>query len=203
VVTNAHVVDDCETILVAGRADATLVARDPNNDLALIKSPSSIGMAGIRFRLDGARLGEEVVAAGFPLRGILADSLNVTPGVVSSLVGLENDSRFLQTTAAIQPGNSGGPLVDREGRLVGVVTSKLDAAITWEKGGFIPEGVNFAIRQETLRPFLESHRISIVLDSGRPDVLSIEEVAEIARRSVVSIQCVNGAIRSAEHPQPR
>ena len=192
VLTNAHVVGDCGRILMGLGDTATLVAKDVRNDLALLEDTEARSMPALVFRSDPVKLGEEVVAAGFPLHGILADSINITPGVVSSLSGLQNDRRFLQTTAAVQPGNSGGPLVDRGGKVVGVVTAKLDAAFALEEGGFIPENVNFAIRYDTIRPFLDTNRIDVEVGPRDVAAKSIEEVAELVRRSVVSIECLAG-----------
>ena len=188
ILTNAHVADDCATILIGPGNRARLVAKDIRNDLALLEDAEARVAPALVFRSDPVRLGEEVVAAGFPLHGILADSVNITPGVVSSLSGPQNDSRFLQTTAAVQPGNSGGPLVDRSGKVVGVVTAKLDSTFALEEG-FIPENVNFAIRDDMVRPFLEANRINFEVGPRDATVKSIEEVAELVRRSVVSIEC--------------
>ena len=71
--------------------------------------------------------GDSVVAIGFPLHGYLTSDMTVTTGIVSSLSGIRNDTRRLQISAAIQPGNSGGPLFDTSGQLAGVVVSKLCA----------------------------------------------------------------------------
>ena len=190
VLTNAHVVDDCGKILVGAGDLASLVTVDTKNDLALIDVPQARLLPALTFRSDRVKLGEEVVAAGFPLHGILADSINITPGVVSSLSGPQNDSRYLQTTAAVQPGNSGGPLVDRGGKVVGIVTAKLDAAYALKEGGFIPENVNFAIRHDAARSFLDANRIEFEVGARGVVTKTVEEVAELVRPSVVSIECL-------------
>jgi len=193
VLTNAHVVADCVTLVVGVGSAAKLVVADAVNDLALLESTSARKAPALVFRSDSIRLGEEVIAAGFPLHGVLADSINVTLGVVSSLSGPRNDSRFIQTTAPIQPGNSGGPLIDRGGKVVGVVTSKLDAVIALERGGFIPEGVNFAIRHDTIRSFLDANRVDYRADIRGTDRQSIEDIADSLRRSVIPIECRAGS----------
>ncbi|MFX4941208.1 serine protease, partial [Acinetobacter baumannii] len=75
----------------------------------------------------GVRLGEGVAVFGYPLSGMLSTSGNFTLGNVTALSGLGDDSRYFQISAPVQPGNSGGPLVDANGNLIGVVTSKLNA----------------------------------------------------------------------------
>jgi S1-C subfamily serine protease len=129
IVTNAHVVAGCRSIGVAsGFSTATAVqvlARDTANDLALLKSDLRPN-ATVSLR-SGVRVGEDIAAFGFPLSGLLSSSGNFTLGNVSSAAGIGDDTRFLQITSPVQPGNSGGPLVDVNGNVVGVVVSKLDA----------------------------------------------------------------------------
>jgi serine protease Do len=138
--TNNHVVSGCTLVEVAGVGTATVLSSDPGNDLALIQVKSqTTDFEPVRIANKATRLGEEVVALGYPLRGVLGDGLNVTTGTISALSGLGNDSTQLQFTAAIQPGNSGGALVDRTGALVGVVASKLSDMAALKGGGFVPQ----------------------------------------------------------------
>jgi len=136
-----------------------LSRRDAVNDLALLhlggSSPYYLKIRG------GERLraGDDIVSVGYPLRGILADEANITSGVVSALAGLGNDSRYIQITSPVQPGNSGGPLLDRSGLLVGVVIAKLDALRMVKISGDIPQNVNFAIRGSIVQAFLEANDV--------------------------------------------
>ena len=101
--------------------DGRLVARDTTNDLALLKVDfNSSHIASLRFAV---RLGENVEAIGYPLSQVLATTGNFTTGNVTALAGIGDDSRYIQISAPIQPGNSGGPLLDENGNLVGIVTS--------------------------------------------------------------------------------
>jgi hypothetical protein len=103
-----------------------------------------------------SHLGAMYAAGHFPLHGLLASEANVTTGTVSALAGIGNDARFLQMTVPVQPGNSGGPLLDLEGRVVGVVVGKLDALKIASVTGDIPQNVNFAIKAEVVRSFLDA-----------------------------------------------
>ena len=112
---------DCLEIWVgAGQGKSRigrLVAKDAANDLALVKvsaKPRRVG--ALRF---GVRLGENVEAFGYPLSQVLAATGNFTTGNVTALAGFKDDSRFFQISAPIQPGNSGGPLLDENGNLAG------------------------------------------------------------------------------------
>ena len=98
VLTNAHVVRACHTVTAGGRTVAHRVVFDPHNDLALLKLDGVVGKP-LPVSAGKPRLGEDILALGYPLRSILADSLNVTRGNVSSLLGLMNDPRYLQISA--------------------------------------------------------------------------------------------------------
>jgi serine protease Do len=119
VLTNAHVVKACAQIIVrspAGdSATAQLIASDEKNDLAVVRTRPLSSVATFR---DGkpVRAGDTIVVLGYPLAGILATTANLTVGNVSALAGLGDDSRYLQISAPVQPGNSGGPLLDGTGR---------------------------------------------------------------------------------------
>jgi S1-C subfamily serine protease len=189
--TNNHVVSGCTLVEVAGVGTATVLSSDPGNDLALIQVKSqTTDFEPVRITNKGTRLGEEVVALGYPLRGVLGDGLNVTTGTISALSGLGNDSTKLQFTAAIQPGNSGGALVDRTGALVGIVASKLSDMAALQGGGFVPQGVNFAIRKEIAIAFLEAQGVSLEpVEDAR--YLAVADIAQRARKSIAPIVCRN------------
>jgi S1-C subfamily serine protease len=156
--TNYHVVDGCKAVSIP-RGTASIVAVDPANDLALVSvPPRSGGIASLRTS-PAIRAGERVVAVGFPLTGYLAEQANVTTGDVSSLAGIRNDSRYMQITAPVQLGNSGGPLFDAAGNVIGVVSAKIDAIKVAGITGDIPENVNFALNVSVVRTFLDSHGV--------------------------------------------
>ncbi len=135
-----------------------------------------------------ARLGESVAVFGFPLSSVLASSGNFTLGNVTALAGLGDDTRFLQISAPVQPGNSGGPLLDENGNVIGVVTSKLNALRTLARTGDIPQNVNFAIRASALTAFLENRRVA---SAGQPKTarLSPPDLAEEATAMSVQVLC--------------
>ena len=135
-----------------------VAARGARNDLALIAVDSSLRSIA-SFRSNPIRSGEDVIALGFPLRGLLALDLNVSKGIVSATAGLLNDTSQLQISAGVQPGNSGGPLLDSDGSVVGVVVSKLDAIAVANAIGDIPQNINFAIKAELSEVFLRSQRV--------------------------------------------
>jgi hypothetical protein len=192
VLTNAHVVKACAQINVRSSAGdlatAQLLGRDEKNDLAIIRSATSLPSASVFREGSPVRAGDTIVVLGYPLSGLLATTANLTVGNVSALAGLGDDSRYLQISAPVQPGNSGGPLLDASGHLVGIVTAKLDAALVAHFTGDIPQNVNFALKAEVVRMFLDSKGIAYQM--ARSDQqLSPSDVGEIARQFTVQIEC--------------
>ena len=194
VVTNDHVIEACGAVRVARESGApiraTVAARDPVNDLALLRTSDPFEHIAVFRRGRAIRAGETIVAVGFPLRGILASQANVTAGQVSATAGLLDDSRFLQITAPVQQGNSGGPLLDLKGQLVGVVVSKLDAMALAETTGDIPQNVNFAIKSLVVRVFLEANDVDYRTDD-RDQRLEAADVGDLARRFTLIVECLD------------
>jgi S1-C subfamily serine protease/Cdc6-like AAA superfamily ATPase len=185
VVTNAHVVEGCEDPKVirglAGPISAHVLARDAANDLALLKvEAGSDHVATLRA---GVRIGEEIAAFGYPLLGTLSTGGNFTVGNVSALAGLKNDSRHIQISAPVQPGNSGGPVIDQCGNVIGVVVSGLP---THDKG--VAQNVNFAININTLTAFLNSHGVPYSTEISERSLQTVE-LAEKALSITVLILC--------------
>ncbi|UIJ71392.1 serine protease [Aurantimonas sp. HBX-1] len=189
--TNAHVVNACTKVLVGQSDVVSRTIIDPTNDLALIKVDRAIGEP-LEISVEKPRLGEDILALGFPLRSILADSLNVTRGNVSSLLGLMNDERYLQISAPVQPGNSGGPLVDLAGRVVGVVTAKLNAVAVADATGDIPQSINFAIRPGAATAFLEANGIDYEEADPAEPLASVPDATAEVKDSIFPVICVGG-----------
>ena len=145
VVTNEHVVRGARRVEIwmtnGRRFTAEVLERNEIADLAVLKIDSnerfySIGVGDP----DGARVGDEVLALGFPLADSIGNSLTVTRGIISS-TRVVDGVELLQTDAALNPGNSGGPLVNRDGEVIGVNTSKL-----YESAGGMPvSSIGFAV----------------------------------------------------------
>ena len=133
-------------------------------------------------------MGEEIVTYGFPLPGALASSGNLTTGSLSALAGLGDDTRFLQITAPIQQGNSGGALLDASGNVVGIVTSKLNALKVAGITGDVPQNVNFAIKASLVRNFLEANGIEYVTTQSEK-ALPVVKIGERARSFTVQVLC--------------
>lgn len=187
--TNAHVVQPCATVKIRGSATPLeLVRVDQENDLAILKQ-STPAPAVATFREGrGIRPGDAVVSVGFPLTGLLASEANVTTGGVSALAGLGDDFRFLQITAPVQPGNSGGPLFDSSGNVVGVVTSKLDALNMARRTGDVPQNVNFALNASVARILMDAVGVQYSTATST-NSLAPADVGESAKAFTVLLEC--------------
>lgn len=206
ILTSHHAIERCATAgatITFGDAShhATVRARDTENDLALLVVDSDESCAwwsptcsavfdrpASFSQLPRASLGAEVAVAGYPLKGLLAPTLNVTRGNVSALTGLGNEAKWLQISAPVQYGNSGGPVLDKAGNVIGVVTAKLNAVRTAQETGDVPQNVNFALKGAVVRSFLEIHGIDY---SRQPsdEALAPEALATLAHGFTVAVAC--------------
>jgi S1-C subfamily serine protease len=191
ILTNQHVIDECGSLQIevgANRGKANVIATDRTNDLAAIQTKVT-DLSPLPFREGRAiRPGEQVVLVGFPYSGLLASAPNVSVGAVSALAGLHDDVRFLQISAPVQPGNSGGPLLDSSGNVVGVVVATMNALAVLKVTGSIPQSVNFAIKGTLARDFLDARgiRYETAISTIKMD---LADVGERGSRSAVLIRC--------------
>lgn len=198
VLTNQHVIDGCNRVLVRAADDRWLAAMPParvdrEHDLALLAVPGDPGPP-LAFRgQPEIRRGEGVVTYGFPLAGLLSSGPTLTTGEVSALSGLADDQAQMQISAPVQPGSSGGPLLDRRGQVVGVVVAKLNAARIAARMGDIPQNVNFAIKGEEAIAFLREAGLRPTIGAAGSAAAAAErsaaEVGEIAHPSTVMVRC--------------
>jgi len=212
IITNAHVVKNCNKVTVGDNANtqvpAELINTDRSNDLALLKlstlemasakSKSLIQKLGITvvplaskglLRDEDVRLGEKVLVAGYPFGELFSNTIKVTSGIVSATRGAGDDSGQFQLDAAVQPGNSGGPIYDSGGNIVGVVISQLDKLKMAKAIGSLPENVNFGIKASTVRQFLTSSGLPSK-KSERTEEKSTEQLAVIAQNQALMVMCL-------------
>ena len=193
IITNHHVIDGCIGDIkgnLTGGAPAVLrvVSKDAANDLALLQGPADQFKKFAKIRDRTIRSGDAVTAIGFPFHGLLTSDFTVTTGIVSSLSGIKNDSRMLQISAAVQPGNSGGPLIDSSGQIVGMVAAKLNALGLLRATGDIPENINFAIKTGAIRDFLDNSVVAY--ETAAPGAeLKTSDIADAARAYTLLITC--------------
>jgi serine protease Do len=191
ILTNNHVVEKCQGVSIVQASQptirASIVARDKANDLAVLKiSSKPPAVAALR---NGVRVGETIAVYGFPLATDLATSGNFTVGYVSALAGLSDDTSKIQISAPIQPGNSGGPVLDHFGNAVAVIVSTATSAIMASAAGVAPQNINFAIKASVAKGFLEANGIDADGDAQSKQVYEFADLAERAKLSTVKILC--------------
>ena len=211
IVTNEHVVRKCGSVTVGDNVNkqvaASVIETDKRNDLALLRISSTqmasaetktlISKLGVYFaplaseglmRSDDIELGEDVVVSGYPYGELFSNSIKVTKGIVSANKGVGDDSGQFQIDAAVQPGNSGGPIYDENGNIVGVVVAQLDPLKVAKTIGSLPQNVNFGIKASTVRQFLTSAGLPTKW-SNRTKRKSTKELAQIAKKQTVMVVC--------------
>ena len=158
VVTAEHVVAGCARVTLADGRPLEVVATDPDLDIAALRAPGA-ARRGLTHAGGELRLGQQVHAAGFPYYSIAGTSLNLTSGNVSALAGVDDDRRFFTFSAPVQPGNSGGPLIDSRGAVRGLVVARLSEDYIVEATGSLPQNVNYALGEAELERFLRRHGV--------------------------------------------
>jgi len=188
VLTNNHVVEGCKNLVTSVGNSLTVVDRRTSVDLALLKLdviPASVAV----FR-SGAppKVGDTVFAFGFPLPDILSSEGNISTGIISATAGVNNNVQLVQISAPVQPGSSGGPLLDSSGHIIGVVVAKLDSLATARLTGDVPQNINFAVHWTEVKAFLDEEKIEYLhaLSSGQVEARLI---ADRARQFTVRIEC--------------
>jgi len=189
-VTNAHVVAHCRQVAVHQPSgplfNATLIAQDANNDLAVLRVTAP-GVAFAHFNTRTTQ-GQYAATYGYPLAGLLSESGAFTDGRISALFGLRNNTNHLQISVPVQPGNSGGPLVDDRGNVIGVVTEKLNALKVAGLTGDIAQNVSFAIKAQMVTAFLDLHGVDYSAEPNDED-LNATALVERLKEFIVKVYC--------------
>jgi len=191
VITCAHVLgeENSATVWSAGvRYEADVLSKDKDKDLAVLKlrGTNAAGWSALSFKDDKQySLGSDVFTIGYPLSSILGNNARLTKGSISALGGFKDDPNQIQISAQIQPGNSGGPLLDQNGVLVGVVQQTLNPLATMERtGGALPQNVNFAIRGDVVLDYLRTAQP----DLSQKLVFNQDHSFDDVQRSVVKVR---------------
>jgi S1-C subfamily serine protease len=190
-ITDNHVIAGCRELrVVHGEKSNTarVIGADVAGDLAVLRVPDlaeDVAVFGNRLE----RPGEAVIVAGYPLQGLLTSKGSVTTGIISALAGPKEDKNLLQITAPIQPGSSGGPLVDAHGAVIGVVASKLNSLRVARATGLLPENINFAVKEKLVRKLLDKIGIKYAVPSSEFKQLAIPEIAENVFKFTAIVQC--------------
>lgn len=207
ILTNQHVVRQCDTHEVIDDKNrvfkAALEVADNVRDLALLTVKEKFPAAAPVRKETAPRLGENIVVVGYPLVAVLGTRPSVGFGHVSSTVGVRDNPAQMQISVPVQRGNSGGPVFDQAGNVIGVVVSKLDALKLAQRTGDLPQNVNFAIKGDVVRAFLESNKIEFETSENSAR-LENTEIASRGAAVTVRVRCIrNGAASTAASNPPQ
>jgi len=195
IATNAHVINTATEIIVKfsnemGQKEyfAKVILTDKINDVAILKIDdiSFTGFSEIPYNIQThTNIGADVFTLGFPLNNIMGENLKISNGIINSLSGIKDDVRYLQMSVPIQPGNSGSPLFNSDGEVVGIVTAKLNE----EAVGTSIENVNYAIKSSYLLNLYNMipHKIEIP-KSSRISGISLEDQIIILKNYICLIK---------------
>ena len=185
VLTNHHVISSCKDIELMRKGYASIakvIAKDANSDLAILEVDRA-NSSSLKFGTDkGVRIGDKIAVLGYPLD--VGASIQLATGNISALTDLAEDTTRLQMSAPVQPGNSGGPLLDTNGHIVGVVYAMVEKSIS----GRLTQSVNLAIKANVAQMFLDSNNVDYTVESSG-NAKDLVDIADEARGSVVKIIC--------------
>ena len=189
IVTNFHVVENCDEVDFLHQGKEIVlnpVFVDSNNDLALLKGdfkPDRI----FRLSRKDPKLMQEIFVAGYPFGDEYSTAIKVTKGVVSSLVGYADNVSNFQFDAAINIGNSGGPIFSVGGNVVGVTVSGLDEALVQKETGDTPQNANFGIKTSVVLNLMESNSITLV--QPNKGTISRDDLRKTVNGATYYLQC--------------
>lgn len=160
-VTNYHVIEGHTSIAVVfpvgHRFRATVETSDKVNDLAVLRVDGPVRLPPpLPLATAVPKVGTDVFTIGYPHPDLMGHAPKLTNGIISSTTGTADDIRLFQITVPLQSGNSGGPLLNMQGEVVGVVVAKLNAAEVFKWTGDLPENVNYAVKIDYLRAMTRS-----------------------------------------------
>ncbi len=164
IVTAFHIVQGASKIEVqfkeGKRVSATLLRHSRSNDVAILKiedsTPSFLTLGNIK----NVKQGEKVFTMGYPVAGLLGEQAKYSEGTISSLTGIGGEGSLLQITVPVQPGSSGGPLVNENGEVVGVITSSAAVTTFFAVTGTLPQNINWAIKVSYIKLLYEQDELN-------------------------------------------
>jgi len=189
IITNHHVIDGCKDMKAhsMGRVLTTRqIAADVRNDLALLKIAEDPAHVFALSNTSPFPL-QEIIVAGFPFGDKYSSSLKFTQGIVSSLTGMGDNYSEIQIDAALQQGNSGGPIIDEYGNIIAVAVAKLDAKYMFDNFGIIPENTNFGVKASAVRNLMEGN--GVPFKAPNTEVPSRQDLSKQATDGTVFLTC--------------
>ena len=185
IITNYHVVKGAKRIIVKGingdnntSHTAILKKYDKENDIALLKIQDGNYNTSFNISSNIKDVGESIFVLGYPMISVMGTEIKLTDGVISSLSGYLNNKSYYQISAPIQPGNSGCPLFDSNGNLIGLVSAKLTNG----------ENVGYALKSPILIKFLSTNGISIPINIAAVNTGTLSQKIKSLKPNIIFIE---------------
>jgi S1-C subfamily serine protease len=173
VITNWHVIRGAKNIKVkflnGEKINAEVLLKDSKNDIAFLKLERSPQLPASSLKVGNSssvRMGDKVFTIGYPAHWVMGQNPKYTEGVVNALSGIKDDPTVFQISAQIQPGNSGGPIFDQSGNIIGIAQASLDPQLATESIGALPQNVNYAIKSTYIKKLLPMLPETLVSNRG-------------------------------------
>lgn len=187
-VTSYHVVEDAKELLIRNikgeEYTAKYIKGDFANDIAILKAEVKSSPISVAPYANLSK-GNEVFTLGYPLIQIQGQEQKATFGRVNALSGIQDDIRFLQIDVPIQPGNSGGPLIDKSGKVVGITNATLDQINALRESGSLPQNVNYAVKSDYIFPLIRDYLKNS--SNGTSDILAEVDFASLVKKTESSV----------------
>ena len=189
IITNHHVIDGCKDMKVHSKGkvlETIKIADDIRNDLALLKIEEAPAHVFALSQKSPFPL-QDIIVAGYPFGDRVSSTLKFTQGIVSSIAGLSNDYSQIQIDAALQPGNSGGPIMDEFGNIVAVAVAKLSLKKILKDYGVVPENTNFGVKASAVKNLMEGNGVQF--KAPNTEVITKQDLSRIATDGTVYLTC--------------
>ena len=199
IITNWHVVKGAGSILAkftnGETVEAKVVAKDVRSDIAILKLANAPPLSATQIKLGDssqARMGEKIFTIGYPASKIMGEKPKYSEGVINAMTGLKDDPAFFQVSVPVQPGNSGGPLFNERGEVIGITTASL-SSLAMDAMGAIAQNVNYAIKSSFVKnllstiPELMLSNTGIVVVPNEPEK-SLPNFIEQVSKNIVLIE---------------
>ena len=189
IITNHHVIDGCKDMKVHSKGkvlETVKIADDARNDLALLKIEETPAHVFALSQESPFPL-QDIIVAGYPFGERVSSTLKFTQGIVSSVAGLSNDYSQIQIDAALQPGNSGGPIMDEFGNIIAVAVAKLSLEKILKDYGVVPENTNFGVKASAVKNLMEGN--GVPFKAPNTEVITKQDLSRIATDGTVYLTC--------------
>ena len=190
IITNNHVTENCDEIEVKNKSyksKVELLDTDSTTDLSILETGKAHDSYLFLRDRKAVQTGEQSIALGYPFSSTLGSELKVTTGNIAALTGFNNNIAELQLTSPVQPGNSGGPLVDDNGNVIGVIVSRLETSseITGDRAA---QNVNFAIKSNMAKIFMDLNKVDYQERKANGSK-TVSQIVTDAKEATVQVIC--------------